>query len=165
MITIRDAIDSDQKCLVDWLSQKDVLRWFPLADQREIEDAARIWLSYSKLGAVLTALWDGEPCGIANLYIQPFKKLSHQCLFAIIVDEKVRGKGVGTKLLGALIHLAKDKFGIEILHLEVYEGNPAIGLYEKYGFAEYGRQKHFVKEESKYLTKILMQKRLTNRSS
>ncbi|HSX13636.1 MAG TPA: GNAT family N-acetyltransferase [Chlamydiales bacterium] len=160
MISIRDSFDSDQKCLVEWLSQKDVLKWFPLADIREIEDAARIWLSYSKLNAVLTALWDDEPCGIANLYIQPFKKLSHQCLFAIIVDEKYRGKGVGTKLLGSLIELAKTKFSIEILHLEVYEGNPAIGLYEKFGFTEYGRQQRFVKEDGQYLTKILMQKRL-----
>lgn len=159
-IQIRDAVDSDQKCLVNWLSQKDVLRWFPLADSKEIEDAARIWLSYSKLNAVLTALWDGKPCGIANLYIQPFKKLSHQCLFAIIVDENYRGKGVGTKLLGDLIDLAKNQFSIEILHLEVYEGNPAIGLYEKLGFTEYGRQKRFVKEDGNYLTKILMQKRL-----
>lgn len=159
MITIREAIDSDQQCLVNWLSQKDVLRWFPLADTQEIEDAARIWLSYSKLKAVVTALWDGEPCGIANLYIQPFKKLSHQCLFAIIVDEKYRGKGVGTKLLGALIDLARTK-SIEILHLEVYEGNPAIGLYKKFGFIEYGIQKRFVKEDGSYLAKILMQKRL-----
>jgi ribosomal protein S18 acetylase RimI-like enzyme len=159
MISIREAIDSDQQCLENWLSQKDVLRWFPLADNREIEDAARIWLSYSKLNAVLTALWDGEPCGIANLYIQPFKKLSHQCLFAIIVDEKYRGKGVGTKLLGALIELAKTK-SIEILHLEVYEGNPAIRLYKKLGFIEYGIQKRFVKEDGSYLAKIFMQKRL-----
>lgn len=159
-ITIRPSIDADEKCLVAWLSQKGVLQWFPLTDAKEIEDAARIWLSYAKLGAVLTALYDGVPCGIANLYIQPFKKLAHQCLFAIIVDEAYRGKGVGTKLLEALIDLAKKPFSIEILHLEVYEGNPAIGLYQKFGFAEYGKQTRFVKEDGKYLSKILMQKKL-----
>lgn len=159
-ISIRQSEDADQDCLVNWLSQAGALKWFPLNDSREIEDAARIWLSYTKLGAVITALYEDVPCGIANLYIQPFKKLSHQCLFAIIVDEAYRGKGVGTKLLENLIELAKTKFAIEILHLEVYEGNPAIRLYEKFGFIEYGKQKHFVKEDGKYLTKILMQKRL-----
>ncbi len=159
-VTIRNAIDSDEQSLVHWLSQKDVAKWFPLADRREVEDAARIWCSYSKMNAVLTALWNGEPCGIANLYIQPFKKLAHQCLFAIIVAEQYRGKGVGTKLLGSLIDLAKKQFSIEILHLEVYEGNPAISLYEKFGFKEYGQQKRFVKEDGQYLTKIFMQKRL-----
>jgi ribosomal protein S18 acetylase RimI-like enzyme len=159
-ISVRLAEEADQKYLVEWLSQLGVLKWFPLTDLREIEDAARIWMSYAKQNAVLTALWNGVPCGIANLYIQPFKKLSHQCLFAIIVDEAYRGKGVGTQLLKGLIELAKNRFSIELLHLEVYEGNPAIGLYHKFGFTEYGKQKHFIKEDGKYLSKVLMQKRL-----
>jgi len=160
-VTIRFSEEADQKYLVDWLLQPGVLEWFPLADLREVEDAARIWVSYSKYQAVLTALYDSVPCGIANLYLQPYKKLAHQCLFAIIVDENYRGKGVGTQLLQALMVLAKERFKIELLHLEVYEGNPAIRLYERLGFTRYGAQKHFVKEgKDKYLTKILMQKTL-----
>lgn len=159
-ISIRMAEDGDQKYLIEWLSQKGVLKWFPLYDLREIEDAARIWMSYAKQDAVLTALWNGVPCGIANLYIQPFKKLAHQCLFAIVVDEAHRGKGVGTQLLKELIELAKNRFSIETLHLEVYEGNPAINLYKKFGFVEYGKQKHFIKDDGEYLSKVLMQKRL-----
>lgn len=157
-ISIRMGEDADQKYIVEWLLQPGVLKWFPLTDLREIEDAARIWISYAKQNAVLTALWDGAPCGIANLYIQPFKKLAHQCLFAIIVDERYRGKGVGTQLLGDLIELAKNRFHIELLHLEVYEHNPAIGLYRKFGFEEYGIQKHFLKEDGVYTSKVLMQK-------
>jgi putative acetyltransferase len=159
-ISVRLAIDSDQQYLVEWLLQPGVLNWFPLEGIREVEDAARIWLSYKQYGAVLTALYDGVPCGIANLYLQPYKKLAHQCLFAIIVDEKVRGKGVGTELMGELMTLAREKFALELLHLEVYEGNPAIRLYERLGFKQYGAQRHFVKEEGRYRAKILMQKRL-----
>ena len=159
-ISIREAKSDDEALLVKWLSQEGVLKWFPLTDIREIEDAAKIWMSYSKQTAVLTAEYDGSACGIANLYIQPFKKLSHQCLFAIIVDENFRGKGVGTKLLEALEKLAKERFGIQILHLEVYEENPALNLYKRLGFVEFGKQKRFIKEESAYRSKIFMQKRL-----
>lgn len=158
-LAIRFAEEDDQKYLVEWLMQPGVLEGFPLSDLREVEDAARIWLSYAKFNAVLTAVWDGVPCGIANLYLQPCKKLAHQCLFAIIVDEKYRGKGVGTNLMGELIALAKERFHIELLHLEVYEHNPAVLLYRKLGFTEYGRQKKFLKEATgRYLTKVLMQK-------
>lgn len=159
-LTIRPALEADHKYLVEWLLQPGVLKWFPLSDLREVEDAARIWMSYSKQGAVLTALWDGVPCGIANLYLQPYKKLAHQCLFAIIVDETYRGKGVGTRLLEALIALGKEKFKLEMIHLEVYEGNPAIRLYRRMGFVQYGSQRHFIKDEGRYLAKILMQKKL-----
>jgi len=159
-LTIRLAEEADQKYLSEWLLQPGVLKWFPLSDLREVEDAARIWMSYSKQSAVLTALWDGVPCGIANLYLQPYKKLAHQCLFAIIVDEKYRGKGIGRKLLEELLLMAKEKFKLEMIHLEVYEGNPAIRLYQRMGFIQYGAQRHFIKDEGRYLTKILMQKKL-----
>lgn len=159
-LTIRGAEDSDQQYLVEWLLQPGVLDGFPLDDLREIEDAARIWLSYAKFGAVITAVYDGVPCGIANLYIQPYKKLAHQSLFAIIVDEKFRGKGIGTQLLNEILSLAKENFKMDFVHLEVYEGNPAIRLYERSGFTQYGVQKHFIKDQTGYRAKIMMQKKL-----
>lgn len=160
LLEIRLAQESDQNYLIEWLLQPGVLHWFPLMDLREVEDAARIWMSYIKQGAILTALWNGVPCGIANLYLSPYKKLSHQSLFAIIVDEKLRGKGIGTRLLEELIALGFQKFGLELIHLEVYEGNPAIRLYQKLGFEQYGIERKFVKDQGKYLNKILMQKSL-----
>lgn len=159
-LTIRFGEESDQKYLIDWLLQPGVLEGFPLADLREIEDAARIWVSYAKHHAVLTALWDGVPCGIANLYLSPYQKLVHQCLFAIIVDEKVRGRGIGTKLMQELITLAKERFKLEFIHLEVYAGNPAVNLYKRLGFEEYGVHRRFMKDQGRYIDKILMQKYL-----
>ena len=159
-ISIRLAEEEDKKYLVEWLLQPGVLQSFPLADLKEIEDAAQIWISYYKQNAVLTALWDGVPCGNATLYLQPFKKLAHQCLFAIIVDEKFRGKGVGTKLLAELIRIGKENHHLKLLHLEAYEGNPAIHLYKKLGFKEFGVQKKFVKEDGTYKSKVMMQRDL-----
>ena len=159
-LEIRLAVEEDQTYLINWLLQPGVLSWFPLADLKEVEDAARIWVSYAKREAVLTALWDGVPCGSANLYLQPYKKLAHQCLFAIIVDEQHRGKGVGTALLRELIILSKEKFQLEFIHLEVYEGNPAINLYKRFGFEQYGIHERFIKDQGRYISKILMQKNL-----
>ncbi|MES2273925.1 MAG: GNAT family N-acetyltransferase [Chlamydiota bacterium] len=157
-LKIRFGEEGDQVYLIEWLLQPGVLEGFPLTDLREIEDAARIMLSYSKQHAVLTALWDGVPCGLANLYLQPYQKLAHQCLFAIIVDEKYRGKGIGTRLMEELMALAKERFNLEFIHLEVYQGNPAINLYRRLGFEEYGLQRRFMKDPGGYKDKILMQK-------
>ncbi len=159
-LTIRLTHADDALPLSQWLSKSDILRWFPMYDVREIEDAVRIWISYSRLHAGLTAEWEGVPCGLANLYIQPFKKLAHTCLFSIIVKEDMRGKGIGKALIDELAKVAKEKFHIEILHLEVYEGNPAKKLYERLGFKEFGFQPKFIKEGDHYIGKIFMEKYL-----
>lgn len=159
-ITMRAPNDSDAAGLKQWLMDPKILRWFPMCNEKEVDDSVRIWMGYAKTGAGVTALWDGIPCGMFNLYIQPFKKLSHTCLFSIIVDERYRGKGVGSALIDAGQRLAKERFHIEILHLEVYKGNPAQRLYERMGFTEYGQQPHFIKDQGEYITKIFMQKSL-----
>lgn len=159
-LNIRLTQAGDAPYLMKWLMDPAILIWFPMIDPREIEDAVRIWIGYSRIEAGLTAEWEGKPCGMANLYIQPYKKLKHTCLFSIIVQEEMRGKGIGGALLAELMRLAKEKFKIEILHLEVYEGNPARRLYERLGFEPFGEQVHFIKEAGKYLGKTLMQKQL-----
>lgn len=160
-ITIRNATYEDEKFLLKWLKDPKVLEWFPMCNDREIRDAVKLWISYVKYGAVLTALIDGIPCGIINLYLQFYQKLQHHSLFAIIVEQKYRGKKIGTRLIEAIQTLGKEKFSLQFLHLEVYENNPAMRLYERLGFTEFGRQKHFIKKfDDTYLDKIHMRKKL-----
>ncbi|MBS0606542.1 MAG: GNAT family N-acetyltransferase [Parachlamydiales bacterium] len=159
-LSIRLTRLEDAPPLMQWLMDPKILSWFPMIDAREVEDAVRIWIGYSRIEAALTAEWNGEPCGMANLYIQPYKKLMHTCLFSIIVKENMRGKGIGSALLKQLMKHAKEKFKIEILHLEVYDGNPARRLYERHGFKPFGKQVHFIKENGKYLGKTMMQMQL-----
>jgi putative acetyltransferase len=55
--------------------------------------------------------------------------------------------------------LAKDPFEIELLCLQVYIGNPALRLYERLGFEEYGRQEQWIKEPNgEYVGRIFMQR-------
>ncbi len=160
-ISVRFTEPEDAPHLNNWFLQPDVLHYFPMDNVREVEDAVRVWMCCVPLQAGLTASADGLPCGMATLYVSSYEKLRHQSLFSIIVDEKFRGKGVGTELIRSLKKLAIEKFNLEILHLEVYEGNPAIRLYLREGFVKYGRQAHFIKEQpGKYRAKLYMQMRL-----
>ncbi len=159
-LTVRFTEEEDAPYIKKWLSDPQILKWFPLQDEREIDDAVRIWTSYVKHKSSLTALWNGVPCGSAVLNLQAFQKLSHTCLLTILVEESKRGIGVGTALLLDLIDLARNTFHIEVLHLEVYEDNPAVGLYEKMGFVSFGEHKNFTRETDRYRSKIFMQKLL-----
>ena len=159
ILTVQNTTEKDVELLKAWLVQPRVLDGFPMIDPREVNDAVRIWMDYAKKGASITVSHKKTPCGAANLYVHSVEKFKHQSLFVVVVDQKYRGKGIGTFLLKSLEKLAKEKFNIELLHLEVYEGNPAIGLYEKLGFIYYGRQEKYLKDpDGKYYDKILMQK-------
>ncbi|MFI5334912.1 MAG: N-acetyltransferase, partial [Chlamydiales bacterium] len=98
----------------------------------------------------------GEPCGVGTLFLMPYRKVAHHCLFNLIIDPKKNETAIGAPLLNNLKHLAKTYFRLEILHAEVYEGNSMIKLLEGAGFSEFARQERFVKEgEGRYLARVL----------
>jgi RimJ/RimL family protein N-acetyltransferase len=157
-VDLRYTIPEDAEQLKLWLQEPGILRGFPMQDPPEVEDSVKHWIGFSKYKSSLTASIDGKPMGIATLCLMPYRKLAHQCLVSIIVSQEARNKGVGTLLMNNLIHLAKEYFGIEVLYLEVYEGNRAISLYHRFGFREVGFQKHFMKEDGEYVGKIVMER-------
>lgn len=158
--SIRYTELTDDLYLKEWLKEPGVLRWFPMHNEIEVDDAVKHWIGFSKFKCSLTVLYKGEPCGLSTLYLMPYKKIAHQCLLSIIVAQEHRGKKVGSLLLNNIMHLAKEHFRIEYLYLEVYESNPAIHLYRKFGFKEVGTQPHFIKEEGNYYAKIIMERAL-----
>ncbi|MBA3817009.1 MAG: GNAT family N-acetyltransferase, partial [Parachlamydiaceae bacterium] len=137
---------SDGRHLKEWLTDPTVARWFPMDDLVEIDDAVQRWIGFSRYKCSLTAVIDGVPCGLCTLYLQPYRKLAHQTEFGIIVAPEFRGKGIGSELLKNITHLAKTQFHIELIHLQVYSENPAIHLYSRMGFKEFGKQTHWIKE-------------------
>lgn len=160
-VEIRYTELSDAKYLREWLHEPGVLRWFPMADDIEIDDAVSRWVGFSRYKCSLTAVRDGVPCGIATLYLQPYRKLAHQCEFGIIVGGDNRNLGLGTLLINSLAHLAKETFKIELLHLQVYADNPAKRLYARLGFKEFGTQHGWIKESDGTFTgRTFMEKNL-----
>jgi ribosomal protein S18 acetylase RimI-like enzyme len=157
-LELRYTTMEDAEHLREWLLEPGILKGFPMMDLAEVEDSVKHWIGFSKYRSSLTTTVDGKPCGLATLCLMPYRKLAHQCLISIIVNKEQRNKGVGTILMNNLIHLAKNYFGIEILYLEVYEGNPAISLYRRFGFREIGYQKHFMKENGEYIGKVIMER-------
>ncbi|CUI16153.1 Acetyltransferase, GNAT family [Candidatus Protochlamydia naegleriophila] len=157
-VEVRYTEPGDAKYLKEWLLEPSIQRWFPMDDEVEIDDAVMRWIAFYRYKCSLTILKDGVPCGIATLYLQPYRKLAHQCEFGIIVGQGFRNQGVGTYLMNSIIHLAKEKFKIELLHLQVYAENPAMNLYKRFGFKEFGRQNSWIKEQDRYVGRVFMER-------
>lgn len=72
-------------------------------------------------------------------------RMSHRAELGISVRKEHWGKGIGTKLMDALIAFAKNA-GFEILSLDVRSDNDrAIRLYERFGFKKIATYPGFMK--------------------
>lgn len=154
-LDIRYTYVTDTPYLRQWLMMPQVQKWFPVSEEKEIDDAVQCWIGFSRYSSSITATLNSVPCGIGTLFLMPYRKVAHHCLFKIVVDPKHQRKGIGTSLLKNLKHLAKNYFHLELMHIEVFEGNPFVRLLEKSDFHEFARQDRFVKDDRGYHTRIL----------
>lgn len=154
---IRYTTLTDTPHLINWLKADGMLHWFPMSSEKEMLDAATCWIGFSRFSSSLTATIHGTPCGIGTLFLMPYRKVAHHCLFKIIVDPAHQRKGVGSSLLKNLKHLAKNYFNLELMHIEIYEGNPILHLLKQFEFHEFARQERYVKKENGYLARILLE--------
>jgi putative acetyltransferase len=159
-LDIRYTYVTDTPYLRDWLQKSEVQTWFPVSEEREIEDAIQCWIGFSRYSSSLTATLKGTPCGIGTLFLMPYRKVAHHCLFKLVVDPKYQHKGIGTSLLKNLKHLAKSYFHLELIHIEVFDGNPFIHLLQKFDFHEFARQDNFVKDKEVDKARILYESAL-----
>jgi ribosomal-protein-alanine N-acetyltransferase len=63
-------------------------------------------------------------------------------LLLLAVAPAVRRRGVGTALFDHFIDHGRRK-GVRRLHLEVRDGNPAVAMYQAFGFKAEGRRRNY----------------------
>lgn len=84
----------------------------------------------------------------------------HADLERVVVDVRHRGRGVGRRLVRALVESARAA-GIEVVTLDVRGDNRgAVRLYQREGFTTYGVLPSFVAVGARRVDKVLMQRRL-----
>ena len=65
-------------------------------------------------------------------------------LLLIAIHPERQGRGAGNLLLQQFISAARNG-GARRMHLEVRDGNPAVGLYRRSGFVPAGRRRNYYK--------------------
>lgn len=106
---------------------------FPLSEE-ELEK-----LMVNETFRVLVWEWEGEVAGHCVL----FRVMDEAEITSVSVRKDLRGQGVGTAFLTALLQYLRDD-GARIAYLDVRESNGAArALYRKCGFSELGIRKRF----------------------
>lgn len=154
---IRYTFVTDAPYLRDWLHAPGMLHWFPMEEEKEVEDAVQAWIGFCRYSCSLTCTINDVPCAIGTLFLMPYRKVAHHCMFKIIVDPKYQRQGIGTSLIKNLKHLAKNYFRLEMIHIEVFEGNPITKLLSRADFHMFARQERYVKEGDAYLARLLFE--------
>jgi putative acetyltransferase len=141
-----------QSCFSDPVACDD----FPFGFE-EREEALKNWIGFSKFKASLTGVIGDVPCAVGTLFLMPYRKVAHHCSFYLIVDPQHRRKGIGTSMVRNLLHLAKTRFRLESVHVEVYEPSALLPILKKLGFEQVAKQDDFVKIDGCTRPRILLE--------
>ncbi len=84
-------------------------------------------------------------------------KVRHNVVLGMSVDQKYRGKGIGSILIEYAIDWAKGTNIVKRIELLVFKtNNRAIHLYEKYGFVKEGEKQKAVRINGEYINEYIM---------
>lgn len=109
-------------------------------------------------GPVYYAIQNDRVIGWCDVFPEDNPRQSHRGGLGMGLLPEFRGKGIGSKLLKAVLDHAKG-FGLEKVELHVYTTNTsAIALYKKFGFEQEGLIKKYRKLDGNYFDCLVMGK-------
>lgn len=162
--TLRSPEKSDADQMIAYLKTTAAETEYGLSYPEELSFTAKDeedFIAHYSLdkGSIMISVFDGEHLvGNASLTCVLDKaKSRHRATFGLAILKSHWGNGLGKKLVSELIVFAKNA-GYEFLELEVASNNlTAVSLYEKLGFAVYGRRPRSLKlKNGDYYDELLM---------
>lgn len=145
-LLLRNGEEADGACLLkvfnDAHAETDYLLSYPEESTHGIEEEAEFlkMKTESPNEIEILAFVDGMVVGSAGIESMGSKyKVRHRSEIGISVLKEFWGMGIGRLLMEACIECAKEAGYKQIELTVVAENERAIGLYERLGFQEYGR--------------------------
>ena len=141
VLTLRSAVPEDAEAMLAFLQGIAVESPYLLREPEECRMPAEQEREFlqstadAPRGLMLLGSCDGELAGSCSFSpVGPFQRVGHRCEVSVALYQKFWGKGIGTRMLTAVLEQAKAA-GFEQAELTVVADNQAaVALYEKLGF-------------------------------
>lgn len=116
----------------------------------------------NRIKNVIFAVIRDKPVGMLTYIQRNRKKNDHVVdIFAVYVDSKHRGKGLGDRLLKEAIYRIKRNKGVSKIALSVLADQiPAVNLYMKHGFRVVGVLEKELRFRGKFYDELVMERLL-----
>ena len=155
LAALAEAVGSEPE---GWLLSES--GWRPVSDERRYLRA----VSKHPDAAVFVAESEAGIVGRLSIARDPHPSSRHVADLGLMVAASARRRGVGRALRESAIEWAR-KAGVRKLELHVFPHNePAIKLYESFGFEREGYRKQHYRRGDEYVDAILMAYEIRDRS-
>ena len=146
---LAEAVSSEPEA---WLISSDG-EWRSVGEERRYLKAVR---RYPHAAVYVAARADGSVVGRLSLARDTHPASAHVADLGLMVAKSARRSGVGRALLEAAVDWARSN-GVQKLELHVFPWNePAIALYELFGFEREGYRKAHYRRAGEHVDAILM---------
>ena len=135
---------TDETFLKEALYDEDTRKWYPPSSESDVNVFVRNWAGFARYNCSLTAVYKNEIVGQGTIFLMPYVKVAHLAMMYMVIKKEYRNKGVGRSICKNINHLAKTKFGLDSLHVEIFEGCPIEELLKSEGYKEIICQENFV---------------------
>ena len=147
LVALAEAVGSEPE---GWLISES--RWRSAADERRYLKAVRRHPD----AAVFVAETETEIVGRLSISRDPHPASRHVADLGLMVAESARRRGIGWALLQQAVEWGRAS-AVRKIELHVFPYNePAIQLYEKFGFVREGYRKRHFRRGGAYVDAILM---------
>jgi phosphinothricin acetyltransferase len=159
MLVIRPATEGDLKAILDIYNDAVARTTATFDTQPRTMDGHRRWFAeHAPAHPVLVASGGARVVGWASL-----SRYSERCAYdgtaevSLYVEEGSRGRGIGTKLLDALIEAGRTA-GLHTIVSRIAADNAiSIRMHRKHGFATAGTMREVGRKFGKLLDVVIMQ--------
>lgn len=161
-VTIRRATTDDAEALRHYLAALTSERLPTLFERTRAptSDEERAYLA--DLGrtpgsfALVAVTAGGDVVGMLDVHRHERPQMAHGAAFGMSVAAEARNQGIGSRLLTAMLDELQREGMVHRIELEVFATNPAIRLYERFGFEVEGRRRGAVVVDGEATDLVLM---------